>query len=260
MLCTVGAQVGPDDVVQLLKGSVSAKRVAELAQNRGIDFQITPEVEGELREAGATDELLATLRRLAPKTATLVIESSPGGAHVYVDDEPVGTTSAEGRLKLTTLSPAQHRVRLSLDGYKDDSKDVALAAGAVLELKVTLEAKQAASAGVAAQAVERTSSQDTSGSRQQDAQAVVYIFQRNLVMLWASVLRVVFTPKFSATGSRLASYPVEGISLFGFWPDGTALRQPTISLGSNSTLRMEGSITLKCRWVLRPEDGFVAKR
>jgi hypothetical protein len=86
-------------------------------------------VESDPGQAGATDELLSLLRRLAPKTATLLIESSPGGAHVYVDDEPWGTTSTEGRLKLTTLSPGQHRVRLSLDGYKDDSRDVALAAG-----------------------------------------------------------------------------------------------------------------------------------
>lgn len=170
-----------DDVVQLLKGSVSAKRVGELAQNRGINFQVTPEVEGELREAGATDELLATLRRLAPKTTTLVIESSPGGAHVYVDDEPMGTTSAEGRLKLTTLSPSQHRVRLSLDGYKDDSKDVALAVGAVLELKVTLEAKEPpVSSGTAAKVVEPNVSRWADTSAQRDSQAVVYVFQRNL--------------------------------------------------------------------------------
>ena len=103
--------------MQLLKGSVPAKRVGELAQSRGIDFQVTPDVETELRQVGATDDLLSLLRRLAPRTATLVIESCPGGAHVYVDDEPVGTTSSEGRLTLTMLSPGQHRVRLSLDGY-----------------------------------------------------------------------------------------------------------------------------------------------
>jgi hypothetical protein len=56
-----------DDVVQLLKGSVPAKRVGELALARGIEFQITPEVETELRQVGATDELLSTLRRLAQK-------------------------------------------------------------------------------------------------------------------------------------------------------------------------------------------------
>jgi hypothetical protein len=178
--CFAGAQssakpFSKDDVVQLLKGSVSAKRVGELAQTRGIEFQITPEVETELRQLGATDELLSTLHRLAPRTATLVIESSPGSAHVYVDDEPVGTTSSEGRLKLSTLGPGQHRVRLSLDGYRDDSQDVALAAGAVLELKVTLEANQQAGTAETVARAEPSSPNGASGSPQQEA--VVCIFR-----------------------------------------------------------------------------------
>jgi hypothetical protein len=151
-----------------------------LAQTRGIKFQITPEVETELRQAGATDELLATLRKLAPKTAILLIESSPGGAHVYVDDEPVGTTSAEGRLKLTTLGPGQHRVRLSLDGYKDDSRDVALAAGAALEIKETLEpAKSTAPTGSNSKAAEPSSSHNASTAATEGSQPVVYVFRKH---------------------------------------------------------------------------------
>jgi formylglycine-generating enzyme required for sulfatase activity len=58
-------------IVGMLKGEMSPKRVAVLARQRGIDFQITPEVERELRRAGATAELLATLREIAPKPPTL---------------------------------------------------------------------------------------------------------------------------------------------------------------------------------------------
>ena len=54
-------------IIGLLKGEVSPKRVAVLARHRGIDFQITPQVASELRRAGATAELLATLREIAPK-------------------------------------------------------------------------------------------------------------------------------------------------------------------------------------------------
>jgi formylglycine-generating enzyme required for sulfatase activity len=53
----------------MLKGDVPPNRVAELARDRGIDFEITAEVEGLLRQAGATDELIAALRELAPRGA-----------------------------------------------------------------------------------------------------------------------------------------------------------------------------------------------
>ena len=64
-------------IVGLLKGEVSPKRVAVLARQRGIDFQITSEVESELRRAGATGELLATLREIAPKPPAPPVET-PG--------------------------------------------------------------------------------------------------------------------------------------------------------------------------------------
>jgi formylglycine-generating enzyme required for sulfatase activity len=62
-------------IVGLLKGAVSPKRIAVLARERGIDFQITPKVESELRRAGATAELLATLREVAPKPPAAQIET-----------------------------------------------------------------------------------------------------------------------------------------------------------------------------------------
>jgi hypothetical protein len=61
-------------IVGLLKGAVSPKRIAVLARQRGIDFRITPKVESELRRAGATAELLATLREVAPKPPAPQIE------------------------------------------------------------------------------------------------------------------------------------------------------------------------------------------
>jgi hypothetical protein len=41
-----------DDVVKLLTGNVPAKRVEALVHERGIDFQITPQTENDLRSAG----------------------------------------------------------------------------------------------------------------------------------------------------------------------------------------------------------------
>ena len=65
-----------DDVINLLKGDVPAKRVEYLARQRGIDFQITPDTESELRTAGATEPLLAVLRELAPTPPVAVPVSS----------------------------------------------------------------------------------------------------------------------------------------------------------------------------------------
>ncbi len=126
-------------VVRLLKGDVSSTRVAAIASEQGIDFQMSPEAEKELRTAGATEELLARLRDLALQppapsrdargTATLLLGSTPGEAQVYVDDEFVGKTSSEGRLKVSNLSAGEHRIRLSLDGYRDREEKLNLEAG-----------------------------------------------------------------------------------------------------------------------------------
>jgi hypothetical protein len=55
-------------IINLLHGGVAPERVASLAQEYGITFQMTPAVENDLRTAGATEPLIQTLRGLAPKT------------------------------------------------------------------------------------------------------------------------------------------------------------------------------------------------
>src|ERR1017187_10512015 len=128
-----------DEVVKLLTGSVPVTRVEALVRKRGIDFQITPETELDLRKAGATDPLLTALRDLAPKPATLVVTTTPGGARVHNDDEFLDTTSAQGRLKISTLAPGQHHVRVSLDGYWKFDDVVELPAGQNFELRADLK-------------------------------------------------------------------------------------------------------------------------
>src|SRR5208337_1505002 len=96
---TMKRPLSKEDVVKLLEGHVPPERVGELARDSGIDFEMTPETKAQLHNAGATDALLATLLDLAPKgkiaqpaaeVPTLLIQSNPGGAHVYVDDELLG--------------------------------------------------------------------------------------------------------------------------------------------------------------------------
>lgn len=101
-----------DEVVELLKGGVSSRRVADIAHDRGINFELTPEAEDELRGAGATDELIRTLQELAPKPAQIVVETSPD-AQVYLDDTLVGQASPQGRLVIGSPKPGDHTLRIS---------------------------------------------------------------------------------------------------------------------------------------------------
>lgn len=131
-------------IVGLLKGEVSPNRVAMLARQRGIDFQITPEVESELRRVGATDSLVATLRELAPtppkppeKPAEIVVQTSPG-AEVYVDDQFEGRAGPEGRLVVPNPSPGDHTLRVSLAGKRDYEQKVNVGAGETSNVQAAL--------------------------------------------------------------------------------------------------------------------------
>lgn len=167
-----------DEVVSLLKGEVPSPRIAELVRERGITFTVTRQTETQLREAGATEGLLKALRQAAPRTTTssrpgtstaatvhppaaplLIVEAKPGGVQVYVDDELVGTTSLEGRLKLSQLTPGEHRVRLALLGRQDYEEKIDLRSGETTRLLTSLvSAKAAPPRGSAATGTEQGTS------------------------------------------------------------------------------------------------------
>lgn len=149
-----GKAMSKNEVIGLLESGVDSAKVAEAAREYGIAFTVTPEAESQLRDAGATDELIKALRDLAPKTTVppvkpsparsaeppvLLLEVTPGGAQVYVDDEPLGTTSQAGRLKLSQLRPGQHTVRVSLAGYRDHEESVELTAGQTSQVAAALQ-------------------------------------------------------------------------------------------------------------------------
>lgn len=56
-------QLSVDDIEKLLQGGVTPKRTAELVKQRGVDFTLDSATESRLRQAGATDELLLTIRK-----------------------------------------------------------------------------------------------------------------------------------------------------------------------------------------------------
>ena len=145
LVSRVSAQKPPEpmtkaEMVDLLRNGVSPARVEELARQYGITFEITPETEKELREAGSSEELLSALRQLS--RPMLVIEVTPAGAQLLVDDVPAEARSEGGQLKLSRVPEGSHRVRLMLKGYRDYQETVELHRGRTVALKVALEALQ----------------------------------------------------------------------------------------------------------------------
>ncbi|HEY0463963.1 MAG TPA: PEGA domain-containing protein [Polyangiaceae bacterium] len=67
----------------------------------------------------------------------LTVLTSPAGATLAVDDQPVGVTPWTGE-----LSPGEHRLLLSLRGYTDVEKTLTLAADQPLDTSLRLEQQQ----------------------------------------------------------------------------------------------------------------------
>jgi|SRR5579864_5910248 len=88
-----------EDVTELLRGKVAPERVGKLATDRGIDFELTHENEVQLRNAGATDALVDTLRERAPKSkvagsaesASKLIFTTPNDKTSYALGMNIGT-------------------------------------------------------------------------------------------------------------------------------------------------------------------------
>ena len=148
MAAQKGKPLSVKDVMELLKGSVPSSEIARVVAENGISFRMSDELESQFREAGATDELIDALKKAskpeetpppAPATGTLKIQSQPGEAQVYVNDEPKGMTSPAGELRLSGMAPGTYRLRVSLAGYKTWENSVTVTAGETVTPFVILE-------------------------------------------------------------------------------------------------------------------------
>jgi hypothetical protein len=111
--------------------------VAGTVRQRKVDFQVTPEVESELRQAGANAELLTALREAAPKLGRVVVRTSPD-AEVYLDYEHAGRASADGRLVISNVKEGEHNLQVSLTGKKVFMGSVTVQTGEKTEIEATL--------------------------------------------------------------------------------------------------------------------------
>jgi len=141
-----GKPLNEQEVLELLNGGVPSARVTEIVNDRGITFEITSAIEGRIRSAGGGEDLVTALRRLSkrtqeselPRGGSLRIQSKPGEAEVYINDEPKGITSPEGEIRLPNLKPGSYKVRVSLSGYQSWENTVTIAAGENQTIPVTL--------------------------------------------------------------------------------------------------------------------------
>ncbi len=146
-----GKPLAVNDVMALLNNSVPSSEIARVVGENGISFRLTDDLEGQFRQAGAKDELIDALKKasapeqsqpVAPPTGTLTVQSQPGEAQVYVNDEARGMTSSAGDLRLSGVAPGNYRLRVTLAGYKTWENSITVTAGEVVTAFVTLE-KQA---------------------------------------------------------------------------------------------------------------------
>jgi hypothetical protein len=146
-----GKPLNQQEVIELLEGGVPSSRVSEIVDERGIDFEFTPEIERKIRDAGGADDVVAALRRASqrrtesqrPRTGQMVIKTTPGESQVYLNDELKGTTSREGELRLSDLQPGSYTLRVSLWGYQSYEKPMTVKAGEEQTIYVTLVQKSA---------------------------------------------------------------------------------------------------------------------
>ena len=110
------------ELVDLLKNYVPPGRVAELAREKGIDFSLTPRLEQELRQAGADDALINSLRDLAPQpvpapkgplAGTVRVNQKDGQRYVYIPPGSFTMGCSSGDNGCSDDEKPQHQVAIS---------------------------------------------------------------------------------------------------------------------------------------------------
>jgi hypothetical protein len=99
------------------------------------DWKSTVEV-----PAGGTRTISGTLNPVpASNTGWIYVSSSPGGAAVTLDGNPVGQTPYSGSLKLDAVQAGDHTVALSLSGYNPFTTTTRVLANTVSEVSAILQ-------------------------------------------------------------------------------------------------------------------------
>ena len=86
-------------------------------------------------EVKAGEELTLKLEPLVRIYGILDVSSEPAGATIYVDEEVFGTTPN----LIQKMGVGEHKIRLALEGYKDEEKTVMIQEGKICALNMVLK-------------------------------------------------------------------------------------------------------------------------
>jgi formylglycine-generating enzyme required for sulfatase activity len=126
-----------EQIGQLVAGGVPSQRAAALVKQNGIDFVADEPYLDTLREAGATDEVIAAVRQASAAVwADLAVVTSPN-AEVYLDGQLQGRANAQGELRLRS-KPGTHALKISLRDKKDFEQSETLASRQTTRVEATL--------------------------------------------------------------------------------------------------------------------------
>ena len=131
------SQVSKQEILEMLKRAVLPQdQIGELVceEKGNVSFRMTLEIEGEFRQAGASEQLIQTLGSCLPAPppplpppppppARIVVTTSPQ-AQVYLDDAFRGLASPQGELVIENPARGEHRLRVHLDGKKESEQRI----------------------------------------------------------------------------------------------------------------------------------------
>jgi hypothetical protein len=121
-------------IVNQVNAKVTAADIIAQIRARGINFEISAEMDADLQKVEGGPALLTALR----EPATLEVKVNVGGAQVTVDGELRGTTPADAPLSVPGLKPGSHLLRVQADRYVAERTEVFLKPGETRSVAVSL--------------------------------------------------------------------------------------------------------------------------
>jgi WD40 repeat protein len=157
---------------------------------------------GEARTSPDSKTLQPDKEEVPPAFSVLVIDEAPPGVQIFVDDQLAASADAGGQARITTLAPGQHRLRLTLNGYREYEQNIDLEPGNTLTVAPRLDPSNVSSAAKIAESPRPAGTSTISPTAESiDDYVHGFVLQRTLQAHSGWVTGVAF----SADGLRLAS-------------------------------------------------------
>ncbi|MGH9804701.1 MAG: tetratricopeptide repeat protein [Candidatus Acidiferrales bacterium] len=132
------------EFVNMVNAKVPAADIIAQIHARGINFEVSAQMEADLQQVEGGPALLAAMK----EPATLEVKVNVAGAEVAVDGEPRGTTPADAPLVVAGLKPGKHLVRAQADRHVGERTEVFLKPGETRAVAVSLLAAVEANPGL----------------------------------------------------------------------------------------------------------------